>query len=80
MEKLFAEFQATEKNEWLGLIHKELKGESPDLLQKFNPIEEIVLPSYFHKSDLNTSFSDPGLEQLFQFLLKKKQTNMDWMH
>ncbi len=60
MEKLFAEFQATEKKEWVELIHKELKGESPDLLQKFNPIEEILLPSYFHKTDLKLPFSDPG--------------------
>jgi methylmalonyl-CoA mutase len=75
MTQLFKDFSSTNKQEWLDLIHKELKGESPDLLHKLNPIEEIVLPSYFHRSDANISYSDPGLSPFTRGI---NQHSNDW--
>lgn len=75
MTQLFSDFSSTNKQEWLDVIHKELKGESPDLLHKLNPIEEIVLPSYFHRSEANNLFSDPGLSPFTRGI---KQESNDW--
>lgn len=75
MTQLFKDFSSTSKQEWLDLIHKELKGESPDLLHKLNPIEEIVLPSYFHRLDAKISYSDPGLSPFTRGI---KQDSNDW--
>lgn len=60
MSTLFASFQPTSKQEWVELLQKELKGESLDVLQKFNRIEEIILPAYLHREDAPAAFSDPG--------------------
>lgn len=60
MEQLFSAFQATSKTEWLALLEKELKGESHDKLHKVNKVEEIAYPSYFHRDDQQSPFSDPG--------------------
>lgn len=61
MSTLFAAFPKTSKADWVQLLQKELKGESPELLQKLNRIEEIAFPSYFHLEDQPAAFSDPGL-------------------
>lgn len=60
MNNLFEAFEGTTKEAWIALLQKELKGASPDLLQKIDPIEEIAFPSYFHRSDAAPDFSDPG--------------------
>lgn len=60
MNNLFEAFTGTTKEAWIELLQKELKGASPDLLQKIDPIEEIAFPSYFHRSDAAPDFSDPG--------------------
>lgn len=62
MSTLFASFNPTSKQEWVELLQKELKGESIDVLQKFNRIEEIILPAYLHREDAPTPFSDPGMK------------------
>jgi methylmalonyl-CoA mutase len=61
MSTLFASFPKTSKADWVQLLQKELKGESLDVLQKFNRIEEISFPAYFHHEDRTPAFSDPGL-------------------
>lgn len=61
MSTLFAAFNPTSKQEWVELLQKELKGESLDVLQKFNRIEEIILPAYLHREDAPETFSDPGM-------------------
>lgn len=60
MSELFASFSRTSKEDWIQLLHKELKGTPPETLQKFNRVEEIAFPSYFHKEDAPPAFSDPG--------------------
>ena len=60
MNKLFEDFPNTPKAEWIALLEKELKGESLDVLQKIDPIEEIAYPSYFHREDAVSAYSDPG--------------------
>ena len=62
MSTLFASFNPTSKQEWVELLQKELKGESIDVLQKFNRIEEIILPAYLHTEDASAPFSDPGIQ------------------
>ncbi len=61
MSIMFATFPKTSKADWLELLQKELKGESIDKLQKFNRVEEIAFPAYFHREDETTAFSDPGM-------------------
>jgi methylmalonyl-CoA mutase len=61
MSTLFASFPKTSKADWVQLLQKELKGESLDVLQKFNKVEEIAFPAYFHREDQPKAFSDPGL-------------------
>ncbi len=61
MKKLFDSFSAVSKEDWVNVLVKELKGESPNLLQKINPIEEIAFPSYFHSEDKTIAHSDPGM-------------------
>jgi methylmalonyl-CoA mutase len=61
MSELFAAFPKTSKADWVQLLQKELKGESLDVLQKLNKIEEIAFPAYFHREDGPAAFSDPGL-------------------
>lgn len=75
MDNLFSSFDATTKSEWIALLEKELKGESIDQLQKVNPIEEIAYPSYFHRSDKEVEFSDPGVAD---FTRGVQQTSNDW--
>lgn len=54
-------FSLPTKTEWIQLLERELKGESIAKLMKFNRIEEINLPSYFHSDDLTSVPSDPGI-------------------
>lgn len=75
MSELFAAFPKTSKAEWISLLHKELKGESPDVLHKFNRIEEIALPSYFHTEDAHPDYADPGLAP---FTRGNHATSNDW--
>ncbi len=60
MNDLFSSFQASSKEEWIAILTKELKGESINTLNKFNRVEEITFPSYFHREDQVNAFSDPG--------------------
>ncbi|MDR0803337.1 methylmalonyl-CoA mutase family protein [Fluviicola sp.] len=60
MTDLFSSFQTSSKEEWIAILKKELKGESIDTLNKFNRVEEITFPSYFHREDQQVRFSDPG--------------------
>lgn len=60
MTDLFSSFQTSSKEEWIAILKKELKGESIDTLNKFNRVEEIAFPSYFHREDRKAPFSDPG--------------------
>lgn len=60
MTDLFSSFQTSSKEEWITILKKELKGESIDTLNKINRVEEIAFPSYFHREDQKTHFSDPG--------------------
>ena len=60
MPALFSSFSKSSKADWVELIHKELKGASADTLQKFNRVEEISLPAYFHLEDAGEPFADPG--------------------
>ena len=76
MSALFSSFPKTSKEEWVDLLQKELKGASPDTLQKFNRIEEISLPSYFHREDAPAAFSDPGLAP---FTRGTQRENNDWL-
>lgn len=54
-------FPDTSKEEWIGILTKELKGASIDTLTKHDEIEGLSYPSYFHKTDQLAAFSDPGL-------------------
>lgn len=60
MSQLFTSFSGTSKSEWVSILEKELKGGSLDQLQKFNRVEEIIMPSYLHRADAGHDFSDPG--------------------
>lgn len=75
MSSLFESFPVTSKEEWVALIHKELKGASEDTLQKLNQVEEIALPAYFHREDAAAPFSDPGK---FPFVRGNSAENNDW--
>jgi methylmalonyl-CoA mutase len=75
MEQLFSAFQSTSKSEWLALLEKELKGDSLDKLLKVNQVEEISYPSYFHREDYLTRFSDPGE---FPFTRGNNADSNDW--
>lgn len=75
MNDLFSSFQASSKEEWIALLKKELKGESIDALNKINRVEEIAFPSYFHREDQQSSFSDPGLAPYTRGIQSK---NNDW--
>lgn len=75
MNDLFSSFQASSKEEWIALLKKELKGESIDTLNKINRVEEITFPSYFHREDQKTDFSDPGLAPYTRGIQAK---NNDW--
>lgn len=75
MNDLFSSFQASSKEEWIALLKKELKGESIDALNKINRVEEIAFPSYFHREDQKSSFSDPGLVPYTRGIQSK---NNDW--
>ena len=49
MKKLFENFPKSDKQEWIALLAKELKGGDPDMeLRKFNQIEGFDYLSYFH--------------------------------
>ena len=75
MNDLFSSFQASSKEEWIALLKKELKGESIDTLNKINRVEEIAFPSYFHREDQKSNFSDPGLAPYTRGIQSK---NNDW--
>ncbi|MNK00456.1 Methylmalonyl-CoA mutase small subunit [compost metagenome] len=75
MNDLFSSFRASSKEEWTAILLKELKGESIDTLNKFNKVEEIAFPSYFHKEDQKGHFSDPGLAPYTRGIQPK---NNDW--
>jgi methylmalonyl-CoA mutase len=75
MNDLFSSFQASSKEEWIALLKKELKGESIDSLNKINRVEEISFPSYFHREDQKSTFSDPGLAPYTRGIQSK---NNDW--
>lgn len=75
MNDLFSSFQSSSKEEWIAILKKELKGESIDTLNKFNRVEEITFPSYFHREDQQVSFSDPGLAPYTRGIQSK---NNDW--
>lgn len=75
MNTLFDQFQGTNKAGWLALLEKELKGESLDVLQKIDPIEEIAYPSYFHREDALEASSDPGK---FPFTRGYNATSNNW--
>lgn len=75
MNDLFSSFQSSSKAEWIAILQKELKGESIDTLNKFNRVEEIAFPSYFHREDQQESFSDPGLAPYTRGIQSK---NNDW--
>jgi len=76
MSTLFATFPKTSKADWLELLQKELKGESLDKLQKFNRVEEIAFPAYFHREDETTAFSDPGM---LPYTRGSRSDNNDWL-
>lgn len=75
MSALFASFPKTSKEAWVQLLQKELKGESLDVLQKFNRVEEIAFPAYFHHEDAPSAFSDPGS---FPFTRGSESDTNDW--
>lgn len=54
-------FPDVSKEEWIGLLTKELKGEPIETLHKQDEIEGISFPAYMHKNDAVPVFSDPGL-------------------
>jgi methylmalonyl-CoA mutase len=76
MANIFDSFGSTSKSEWIDLIRKELKDASPDTLQKFNRVEEISLPAYFHSEDEAAQFSDPGCEP---YTRGTRAGSNDWM-
>jgi methylmalonyl-CoA mutase len=75
MNDLFSSFHASSKEEWIANLTKELKGESIDTLNKINRVEEITFPSYFHREDQTSTFSDPGLAPYTRGIQSK---NNDW--
>lgn len=75
MKTLFENFKGTSKAAWLELLEKELKGESLNVLQKIDSVEEIAYPSYFHREDAVTSASDPGQ---FPFTRGYEATSNNW--
>ncbi|MNJ83685.1 Methylmalonyl-CoA mutase small subunit [compost metagenome] len=75
MNDLFSSFQTSSKEEWIAILKKELKGESIDTLNKFNRVEEVTFPSYFHREDQQNQFSDPGLAPYTRGIQPK---NNDW--
>ena len=75
MNDLFSSFRASTKEEWIAILQKELKGESIDTLNKVNRVEEIAFPSYFHKEDQKSHFSDPGMAPFTRGIQSK---NNDW--
>lgn len=75
MNDLFSSFRASTKEEWIAILQKELKGESIDTLNKINRVEEIAFPSYFHKEDQKSHFSDPGMAPYTRGIQSK---NNDW--
>lgn len=75
MKELFTSFPNTSKIVWEDVLHQELKGASPDTLHKFNAIEEIVIPSFFHRDDAIEPQADPGK---FPYSRGNKSDNNDW--
>lgn len=61
MKKLFENFPKSDKQEWIALLAKELKGGDPDMeLRKFNQIEGFDYLSYFHEQDKTKNRQIPG--------------------
>lgn len=75
MPDLFQQFSKTSKEDWISIIHKELKGDDPAVLMKSSEIEEIELPAYFHQSDAVNQLSDPGQ---FPFLRGTDAHSNNW--
>lgn len=69
-------FPDTSKEEWIGLLTKELKGASIDALTKHNEIEGITFPAYFHQTDQMAAFSDPGLAP---YVRGTKNSTNEWL-
>lgn len=70
------DFPDTSKEEWIGLLTKELKGASIDALTKHNEIEGITFPAYFHRTDQLDAFSDPGLAP---YVRGTKNSTNEWL-
>jgi methylmalonyl-CoA mutase len=69
-------FPDTSKEDWIGLLTKELKGASIDTLTKHDEIEGLTYPSYFHRTDKLPAFSDPGFAP---FVRGTKNTINEWL-
>lgn len=61
MNKLFSDFPKVSKAEWEEKLIKELRGaDFEESLIRKNEIEEIIFPTYHHKSDILNSIEVPG--------------------
>jgi methylmalonyl-CoA mutase len=73
---MFENFKKPTKEEWIEILKKELKGADFDKsLQKYDVIEDIKYPSFFHQNDIKIPNEVPG-----QFPFKRALTKdlNDW--
>lgn len=76
MNKLFSDFPKVSKTEWEEKLIKELKGANfEESLIRKNEIEEIIFPTYHHKSDLLNSNEIPGN---FPYTRGTKSSENNW--
>ncbi len=51
MSDFFSEFNPVSKEAWVAKLQSELQGQDLNLLEQFDPIEELNFTSYYHVSD-----------------------------
>ena len=62
MNKLFEAFPKSTKEEWIQVLTKELKGaDFESSLIKFEELEDIKYPSFFHQDDISIEKEVPGV-------------------
>ncbi len=75
MIDLKKDFPESSLNEWIDQLVKDLKGESPEVLNNHDSIEEISFPSYFHQESMRIAEQAPGKES---FTRGMKATTNSW--
>lgn len=75
MSKLFEEFAKPTYSDWVSQLQKDLKGQSEELIQRNDEIEDLTFNSYQHQDSENT-ISNSGFDN--QYVRKTFATDNRW--